>query len=122
MSGSSPMPDLTRETLAELRRLNAERTQGEWKARAYGNGVCFINGFNDTSGLCSSHVVERPGKSEVTVEHRDYAIGPSSRGYPSFERYTGTLHPDAAIIALAINNLSALLAAAERGLGAGDGR
>lgn len=116
------MPDLTRETLAELRRLDAERTQGEWQAGAYGNGICFINGFNGTSGLCSSHIIKRPGKSEITVEYRDYAIGPSSRGCPEFERYAGTVHPDAAIIALAINNLSALLAAAERGLDAEGGR
>lgn len=115
-------PPLTRETLAEIRRLNAERTQGEWQVKARGYGIAYLDGFNETSGLVASHDIIRPGKSDCTVAHTDYEVGPYSRGYPAAKRYTGPVHPDAALIALAINNLDALLAAAERGLDVEGGR
>lgn len=121
------MADLTRETLAEIRRLREAATPGEW-----------VPGFTcssvGTEYLGYAHQIKK-GIHEYTVAHTTHKRQtvewdpiPDQPGYVRSRQvadhgpFTGPVHPDAALIALAINNLDALLAAAERGLDAEGGR
>lgn len=107
------MPDapLTRETLAELRRLREAATFGKWETiGSYSGCTIYATGGTDTyDGPVLVPIVTCEPTEQTDSEGRNWFV-------------SGDAKANASLIAQVVNSLPALLAAAERGLGAGDGR
>ena len=104
-------PPLTRETLAAIRRLREAATPGPWAARTmYSLSFVDAAGSTDTySGVVWGSIAICEETEQTDGEGRVWST-------------SGSAKANAALIALAINNLDALLAAAERGLDVEGGR
>lgn len=113
------MPDLTRETIAELRRLLEAATPGPW-GRLH-------DGPHSSDFLEATARLGLPAEStcdcaQVWSKPADCPVAFCDVSNEELELPRDVQMANAALIAAAISALPALLAAAERGLGAGDGR